>query len=134
MAGHGSKLGRRKEAALAALLSRRTIEEAAREAAVSSRTLLRWMKLPEFRDAWLGVRRDCLTHAMSRLQHGAGAAVSTLLKAIVDPSVPASRVRAAQATLALAARGVEIEDLDIRIAQLEQEKLARDNHASSTQG
>jgi len=41
MVGHGSKFGRRKEAAVAALLSCRTLEEAARTAGIGATTLLR---------------------------------------------------------------------------------------------
>jgi transposase-like protein len=48
MAGHGEKLGRKQEEAIAALLSQRNIEEAARAAGVGTRTLIRWLKLPEF--------------------------------------------------------------------------------------
>jgi hypothetical protein len=48
MAGHGEKLGRKQEDAIAALLSQRTVEEAAHVTGVGVRTLLRWMKIPEF--------------------------------------------------------------------------------------
>jgi len=41
MAGHGDKFGRKKEEAIAALLSQRSIEEAARTAGISTRTLMR---------------------------------------------------------------------------------------------
>src|SRR5438067_318683 len=96
MAGHGSQLGRRKELAVAALLSNRTTEEAAREAGISARTLLRWLKLPEFREVWLSARRETLSQSTSRLQQGTGAAVSTLLKTMVDSTVaPSLRLRAA---------------------------------------
>jgi hypothetical protein len=46
MAGHGEKLGRKQEEAIAALLWRRNIDEAARVAGVGARTLLQWLKLP----------------------------------------------------------------------------------------
>ena len=48
MAGHGEKFGRKKEEAIAALLTQRNIEEAARTAGIGTRTLLRWLKIPEF--------------------------------------------------------------------------------------
>jgi transposase-like protein len=46
--GHGTKFARKKEAAIAALLSRRTFEEAARAVGISPNALLRWQQDPEF--------------------------------------------------------------------------------------
>jgi len=46
MAGHGEKFGRKKEAAIAALLTARNNEEAAKTIGVSPKTLLQWQKLP----------------------------------------------------------------------------------------
>jgi len=39
--GHGAKFGRKKEEAIAALLTQRNIEEAARTAGIGTQTLLR---------------------------------------------------------------------------------------------
>ena len=44
MTGHGSKFGRKKEEAIAALLVQRNLEDAARAVGISPKTLLRWMK------------------------------------------------------------------------------------------
>ena len=44
MKGHGSKFGRKKEAAIAALLTQRNIEEAARVAGIGTQTLHRWLR------------------------------------------------------------------------------------------
>ena len=50
-----------------------------------------------------------------------GAAVSTLLKVMIDPNSPAStRVRAADSVLDHAAKAIEIEDLEVRLVALEQ--------------
>ena len=45
MKNHGPKFVRKYEAVIAALLTQRTTEEAARVSGVSHSTLLRWMKL-----------------------------------------------------------------------------------------
>ena len=123
MKGHGSKFGRRKEVAIAALLSTRTLDEAAREAGVSARTLLRWMKIPEFRDEWLAARRHAASQAMARLQNAAGAAAAVVLKSLGDPNLSAAtRFKAAQYILDKGREGFELEDLEIRISRLEDEK------------
>jgi hypothetical protein len=120
MAGHGSKLGRKQEDAIAALLTQRNIDEAANAAGVGTRTLLRWMKIPEFDAAYREARRQAYGQSISRLQQGSTAAATTLLKVMVDIATPPStRVRAAEAVLSLAAKAIEIEDLDARLKELE---------------
>jgi hypothetical protein len=44
MTGHGTKFGHKKEAAVAALLVQRNLEDAARVVGISPKTLLRWTK------------------------------------------------------------------------------------------
>lgn len=61
MAGHGAKIGRKQEEAIAALLTQRNIEEAARAAGIGTRTLIRWLKLPEFGKESQGAPRSCST-------------------------------------------------------------------------
>ena len=53
MRGHGAKFSRKMEEAIAALLTHRNHEEAARAAGIGTATLLRWEKLAEFRKAQL---------------------------------------------------------------------------------
>ena len=120
MLGHGAKFGRKKEEAIAALLSQRNIEEAARAINVAPNTLLHWMKLPEFQTAYRDARRAAVSQSVARLQQATSAAVSTLLKVMVDPSTPAStRVRAADSVLDHSAKAIEIEDIEARVAELE---------------
>ncbi len=120
MAGHGEKFGRKKEEAIAALLSQRNIEEAARAAGIGTRTLLRWMQIPEFNAAYRKARREAVSQSVARLQQATGAAVTTLLKVMVDSNSPAStRVRAADSVLDHANKAIEIEDIEARVAELE---------------
>jgi transposase-like protein len=120
MAGHGEKLSRKKENAIAALLTQRTIEDAARATGVAARTLRRWLQLPEFHTPYLKARRDTHSQSLARLQQASGAAVSTLLKVMLDPSTPAStRVRAADSVLNHSAKAIESEDIEVRVAELE---------------
>ncbi len=120
MAGNSGKFGHKKEEAIAALLTQRNVEEAARAAGIVSRTLLRWLQLPEFQAAYRQARRDAFSQSIARLQQASGAAVSTLLKVMVDPATPASsRIRAADSILDHAAKAIEIEDLEFRVLELE---------------
>ena len=128
MAGHGAKLGRKQEEAIEALLSQRSIEEAARACSLGARTLIRWLKLPEFQTAYREARRAAVSQSVARLQQATGAAVSTLLKVMVDPSTPAStKVRAADSVLDHSAKSIELEDIEIRVAELERATEATKN-------
>jgi hypothetical protein len=118
--GHGAKFERRMNEAVLALLSNRNHEEAAKAAGIGGATLLRWQKLPEFQDALREARRAAFGQAIARLQQGSSAAVSVLLKVMVDPNTPAStRVRAADSVLNHTAKAIEIEDIESRVALLE---------------
>ena|SRR6266404_3791443 len=121
MIGHGAKFGRKKEEAIAALLSQRSIEDAARVARVGVTTLLRWLKIPEFRDEYLKARREAVAQASARLQQATGAAGVTILKLMTDPNVPPGvRLRSAECVFDYAFKGIEAEDLNMRLAELEE--------------
>src|SRR5215469_3237753 len=105
MKGHGSKFGRKKEEAIAALLTNRNLEEAAKATGIATNTLLRWMKEPEFKTAYLDARRSAFGQSIARLQQATSAAAATLMKIMVDPAAPAStRVRAADSIFNHAAK------------------------------
>jgi hypothetical protein len=125
MAARSSNLGRKQEDAIAALLTQRNVEEAARAAGIGTRTLLRWLKLPVFQAAYRKARRDAFGQAIARLQQGTSAAATTLLKTMIDPNTPASvRVRAAEAIFTHAAKSIEIEDVETRVTALEESVAA----------
>jgi hypothetical protein len=120
MKGHGTKFGRKKEEAVAALLTQRNIEEAAKATGIAPNTLLKWMKDLEFQAAYRDARRAAHSQSIARLQQATSAAVTTLLKVMVDPSTPPStKVRAADSVLDHSAKSIEIEDIDVRVAALE---------------
>jgi transposase-like protein len=120
MKGHGTKFGRRKEEAIVALLTQRNIEEAAKSIGIAPNTLLKWMKDPEFDAAYRAARRSAFGQSISRLQQASSAAVSTVLKIMVDANTAAStRLRAADIVLDRTAKAIEIEDIEARVAALE---------------
>ena len=120
MVALSSKFTRKKEEAIAALLAQRNIDEAARVAGIGTQTLLRWLKIPEFQLAYREARRAAFGQSVARLQQASSAAVSTLLKIMVDPNSPAScRVRAADSVLNHGIKAIELEDVEVRVSELE---------------
>ena len=120
MAAHKSMLGRKQEETIAALLTQRNLDEAAKAAGISMRTLMRWLKLPEFQAAYREARRTAYSQAVAKLQQGATAAATTLLKVMLDQGTPASvKVRAAECVMNHSSKAIEIEDVEFRVAELE---------------
>jgi transposase-like protein len=120
MKGHGAKFGRKKEAAIATLLTQRNTEEAAKSIGIAPNTLLNWLKQPEFDAEYRKACRAAHNQSTARLQQATSAAVTTLLKVMVDPSTPAStKVRAADSVLNHSAKAIEIEDIEARVTELE---------------
>src|ERR1700694_5331844 len=117
MIGHGTKFKRKLEEAVAAMLTQRNIEEAARSVGISTATLMRWQKEPEFQHAYRAARRAAFGQSIARLQQGTSAAATTLLKTMIDPNTPASvKVRAADSVLNHSAIGIE--DIEARVSKL----------------
>jgi transposase-like protein len=116
----GSKFTRKKEEAIAALLTQRNVEEAARAAGIGTQTLLRWLKVPEFGKEYRKARREAVHQSVARLQQATGAAATIVLKLMTDPNVPAAvKLRAAECVFDRAFKGVELEDIEVRVAALE---------------
>ena len=121
MAGFREKLGAKQEAAVLAMLTARSVEDAGRAAGVAPRTLYRWPKEKDFDAAYREARRAAFSQAIARLQQMSGAAISVLGKVLVDPNTPAStKVRAVDSVLNHAAKAIELEDIEVRVAALEE--------------
>jgi hypothetical protein len=120
MSGDVTNLKRKQEEAILALLSNRNVEETARAIKITPRTLYRWLNEPEFDRAYRKARRKAFGQATGRLQQACSAAVSVMMKTMVDANAGASvRLRAADMVYSHAAKAIEIEDVDLRVSELE---------------
>lgn len=131
MIGNSRKFRQKMERAVAALLSCRSVEEAAR-AGIGRNTLKRWMKHPEFDTAYRETRAALLSQAVARLEAAADAAAKTVLKVMLSPNEPAgARLRAAENVLEQAAKASSIEDLEVRLRNLERNAGSKNNSRRS---
>jgi hypothetical protein len=120
MKGHGAKFGRKKEAAIAALLTQKNHEEAARATGIDLKTLKRWLRLPEFQAEFLLVRREAVGQANARVQQNSGAAASVALMLMADPKTPPTvRAHLSLGLLDRANKSVEQDDMLVRLAAME---------------
>ncbi len=119
--GHGAKLPRKKQQAIAALLEYGTVKEAAQKIDIGSTTLFRWLQDDNFQKAYRAAKKRVVEHAISRLQKACSEAVDALWGVMMDPFCPAtSRVTAAKTILEMSVKGVELDDLEARIEIIEE--------------
>jgi DNA-binding MurR/RpiR family transcriptional regulator len=116
--GHGEKMTRRREAAIAALLTAGTVPEAAEACGVSETTLFRWMQDAGFSEQYAAARREVLQAAVGELQIVAREAVGTLRR-LMGCGTPSVECRAAVAVLETALRVGDLYDIDKRLDALE---------------
>ena len=115
---HG--ISRKQDTAIGALLSRPTISAAAESVGIGESTLRRWLKDRDFLAAYRAARREAVSQAVGHLQGACSVAVLALTDISQDVNSPASaRVSAARTVLELALKGVELEDLAVRVEELE---------------
>jgi len=111
----------RQEKAVDALLQEPGMGRAAVAAAVSERTLRRWMREPRFRAAVHEGRREMFSQAMGLTQRYAPVAVATLVKVMNDATAAHSaKVTAAGLLLRFGRESLELCDVEERVAALEQ--------------
>ena len=118
MPGHGSKLDRKKEQAIAALLSMPTLPAAAQEVGVAEKTLKRWMREDSFAQEFAKARREFLELALARLQRASGQATTKLME-LLDAEDDKLALRAALGILGQAVKGAETMDVLARLEALE---------------
>lgn len=118
--GGKTKMTRKMEAAIAALLTSPTIGEAAAAVGIHEQTLWRWLQDSDFQVHYREAKRQAVAQAVARLQQASGEAVETLRSVMTDPEAPASsKVTAAKTILEMAVKAVELEDLAGRIEAVE---------------
>ena len=122
MKGFAGKLSRNQERAISALLVHPTMTQAADAAGIGEVTLWRWLRIPTFKEQYRLARREAVSQAVGQLQAASSVAVVALTDISKDVNFPTSaRVSAARTVLELALKGVELEDLAVRVEELEQQ-------------
>jgi hypothetical protein len=131
MTNPGTSAGRKRSAKsddklVLALLQQPTLDKAAAAAGISTATAWRRTQDPDFQDQLRKARREAFSQSVGRLQQAGPSAVNTLLRVMADPAAAAaSKVRAASQVLEISVRAMELDDLEARIARLEQDQETR---------
>jgi hypothetical protein len=116
------KLKPKQAQAIAALLSSPSNAEAAAAVGISDTTLWRWQNDPDFQRAYRAARRRAVDGSVARLQALTDDAVATIRDVMESEGTPpAQRVSAARVVLEQALRATQIEALEERIEELEEQ-------------
>ena len=109
------RLTRRQQAALPIVALAPTVSQAATESGVSQRTLYRWFKDPDFREALSDFLQECANLASQQFQGQSLLAASVFAELMKNPD-PALRLRAARYSTSFAIRFRQSEQLasDVR--------------------
>ena len=108
------------DALLLALACGASVDQAARQCGLSSRTVYRRLAEADFRQRLQALRGDMVSRTAGTLTAAAGEAVRTLLELLKNPTSSAVRLGAARAVLELGMKLREMADLEKRLAELEQ--------------
>ena len=109
-----TSLTHRQMAALPHIVASPTLSQGARSANIGRATLYRWLQDEEFRQALNRLRSEAADLATSELQALMLKGIMVLSQAMEDPS-PDIKLRAARATLYLALKVKDIEEIQRRL-------------------
>jgi len=115
--GHGEKLTRKAEQAIAALLEHPTMAEAAKASGVSERSLWRWLQRDDFQKRYREAQRAVVDSAITRLQAATVKAVETLERNLSCGNFFAENA-AAQAILTHSFKAIEVRELQEQIDEI----------------
>lgn len=117
---------RKREQAIAALLSSNTIADAARVCGIGLRTLKRWLAEDVFQEAYRDAQRELLESAVNKLRRAATEFVEALQHVATNKEAPpAARATAARSGLEVLLKAAGLEELERRVAELEQRLTER---------
>jgi hypothetical protein len=117
--GHGEKLSRKGEQALAALLQHATIKDAAQACDISEKSLWRWLQREDFQKRYREAQRAVVDGAIGELQAATVEAVKTLRRNLTCGNAFAENT-AATTILSQSLKAVEMQELQSRTERLEQ--------------
>jgi hypothetical protein len=114
-----SDISTTQQRAIAALMTCRTVDDAARQARVGLRTMFRWLASDDaFQRALRAAESTVIDNAQRRLVALQDASIDALSDLLVDPS-PTARLGAARAIIESMLRLKELRDLETRLSELE---------------
>lgn len=111
----------KKEELLTALLTESTVEKAALKAGIAKSTAFKYLKDNDFKERLLDKKREVMAQVTNQLQRQALEAVKVLSDIMTDEKAPEyARISAAKSVLDNAYKGLDLEDIQVRLSKIEQ--------------
>ncbi len=124
--GHGAKSEATRDRAVLALLSEKTVTDAAKKADVDESTLRRWLVDDDaFKADYVQARQAAFEAGMSRVQALTGKAVDTLEELLGDADHPNVRLGAARTVAELGVHQHDAETILRKLDEIEAEQRRR---------
>jgi sensor histidine kinase regulating citrate/malate metabolism len=129
MVGHGERYSRKHAQAAEALLTARTLEQAAEMVNINVRTLKNWLRRPDFQAVYRDLKRQVNDVSSGRVQQLAGKAADALER-LLESDREAVVAKVALGILAHVRRAVELDELAEQLAELrvQVDALKRQQH------
>jgi hypothetical protein len=123
MAAHDSpgELSPKQYALLAAILTGKSTEAAAKSVLISPRTAYRWVKLPAFKVALAQGQQALFEENLGTLKQGVRGALTALARNMGENKPAGVQVRSAQIWLEQAIAIYKMNDLEARLEELEEQ-------------
>lgn len=116
--GHGSKLEKRMDQVLAALISCPTLREAAFACNISPCTITRWLQIPEFRARHEEVQQEILKAAVKDARGLFGIGLQTLREIAESGEDERARVSAATKLVDIGFKTIELDEIKAKVEEL----------------
>jgi len=115
----------KQEKTIVALLAAPSIKDAAAQAGVTEQTIHRWLKEDAFNSAYLVARRESYQQGVAYAQRKVSDAMKALCEVMDDEKSKGSeRVSAAKTIMDFATRGIEFDDHEQRLKEIEAKIIA----------
>jgi transposase-like protein len=112
------KFNRKKEAAISALLSCDTVQEAADQVGIGRRTLFRWLQDGEFKRQYQEAKQAVLFETIKNLTTASTATVDVLHHTLINSKSDHAKIQAARMILDFSFKGMEYESILSQIDEL----------------
>jgi len=117
----GNVITSRQRKAIAALLSEKTIADAAEKVKVNERTIYRWLSLSHFRLALMEAEWSVIDNIVRKLIQLQEPAIEMIHKVMVDDDTqPSVKLRAAQTVLDYLIKIRQLRNIENRLVKLEE--------------
>ncbi len=121
------RINKKQHLVISALITERTMEDAARKAGIGKTTIFRWLQDEAFQNAYRQARSEIVRHAITQAQNACSEAITVLKEIMSSKEAPAStRVSAAKVVLETSIKAVELEDIIARIEKIETHLNSKD--------